>query len=247
MSYTKYSDSITNAIKEHAKAEFPRESLGYIYAGKYWPCENIHEKPTEFFRMSQADYVRIMKLKPDAVVHSHPNGPDTPTKEDMNFQVESGVGHGIVVVIRDRDGIHAHDPFYWGGCYKPGPLLGREFRHGVYDCYSLIKDTYRKKLNIELPEGPRSDNWWEHGEDLYMENFKRAGFRIISQGEARRWDLFLANIRSPTINHGGVYLGNGIIMHHLVRRLSRREPLGPWQKYATVWLRYGNEPLSDVK
>jgi len=57
-------------------------------------------------------------------------------------------------------------------------------------------------------------------------------------------DVFLAQVRAPVPNHGGVYLDGGLILHHLEGRLSRREPLGPWRRFVTHALRCANR-ISD--
>ena len=71
-----------------------------------------------------------------------------------------------------------------------------------------------------------------------MENFGKAGFRSIDISELREGDVFLAQIGTDVTSHGGVYLGNGEIYHHLRRRLSRREPAPQWVKLMTEFLRY---------
>jgi hypothetical protein len=45
-------------------------------------------------------------------------------------------------------------------------------------------------------------------------------------------------IRSSKENHGGILVGNDLIVHHLPSRMSRREPAGLWGRQATRWLRY---------
>ena len=35
------------------------------------------------------------------------------------------------------------------------PLVGREWSHGVLDCYSLIRDWYAQERGIDLPDFPR--------------------------------------------------------------------------------------------
>jgi len=40
------------------------------------------------------------------------------------------------------------------------------------------------------------------------------------------------------LNHGGIYLGNGLGLHHLTTRLSRQESLPRWRKYIRKVLRY---------
>lgn len=234
-----FSAEITNSIKEHARNEYPKESVGYVYRGQYFPCKNIHETPEKAYRLTLADFISIDKNRVEAVVHSHPDGPAEPSKEDMQFQIHTNRTCGIVVVNRDRNGVTiAEDPIYWGDDVPIAPYCGRNFIHGIYDCYTLIYDFYRKELGIKLPTCARNSCWWDLGEDLYMENYEKAGFYVVSPREAKRGDVFLAQIQSDKINHGGVYLGNGSGLHHLMHRLSKEDTLNGWQRYITHFLRY---------
>ena len=71
-----------------------------------------------------------------------------------------------------------------------------------------------------------------------MENFERAGFRRIDLQDAQRGDVLLAHVFSSRNNHGAVYTGNGLVMHHLGGHLSVEEPVARWQNLITVTLRY---------
>ena len=123
--------------------------------------------------------------------------------------------------------------------------MGRGFRHGVTDCYSLIRDYYRLERDVVLPEFPRDWEWWCNEQDLYRDGFGKAGFERLVDVDLRPGDVFLAQIRSGVPNHGGVYLGDGLALHHLAARLpvdatrlSRREPIDRWMKFISHWLRY---------
>lgn len=239
---------ITKAAQAHARAEYPKESCGLVVAGVYHACRNIAADPESDFVIHPDDHVRALKNGAlEMVIHSHPNGPLSPTRADMEGQVKSGVAWAIVPLDEERMG----EPLIWGGDTPIAPLIGRTFIHGISDCYSLIRDTYRLGREgcaqhgvewvfdpIELPEGPRDDNWWDAGEDLYIDNFGPAGFKRIAFEEAQPGDLFLCSIRSDKLNHGGLLLPNSLILHHLPARPSRREPAGIWARQADMWLRY---------
>jgi cell wall-associated NlpC family hydrolase len=64
----------------------------------------------------------------------------------------------------------------------------------------------------------------------------RADLRNLLPG-----DCFLMQVASPVPNHAAVYLGDGLILHHLQGRLSSRDVYGGyWQKVTTHVLRYGH-------
>lgn len=251
--------------KAHARREYPKESCGLIVKGKYIACENIaddpevgHEEGNKDCRCQLCSFEISPKVYAayetkggiDVVVHSHPDGPFYPSLADMEGQALTGKTWAIIPLDDERI---AEKPVMWGGDLPIAPLLGREFMHGVTDCYQLIRDAYalgKDELEkqgikgwpygpITLPHQPREDAWWEGEADLYEENFERAGF--VETKDPRPGDVFLMKIRSSKNNHGGLLIGDGLIMHHLPQRLSRREPAGLWGRQASKWLRYVGE------
>lgn len=225
----------------HARECYPRESCGIVVAGEYLAMENVAENPEQDFRISEEALLPHLDAM-ECVIHSHPGGPGYPSKADMEGQVASAVPWGIIVVNEDQ----VVPPFFFGDGLPVPELIGREFQHGVTDCYAIIRDWYKLERGVTLREFPRDAAWWDAGENLYLEGFRLAGFREIDQDDVQPGDVFLARIRSDVPNHGGVYVGDSLILHHLPNRLSRREPFGLWQRAVTHWLRYDGENTSEV-
>lgn len=253
MSDFKLTPALADQIKDHARAEYPKESCGLIVDGAYQPCVNAAEDPLQDFVIASNIIEKAtLSGKLQAVVHSHPNGPHFPSDHDMRSQEASDVAWIIAPLDEDRQ----FPLVIWGANTPIPPVIGREFVHGVTDCYSLIRDAFRlgreelAKQDVDwpfapqdVPDFPRSDAWWSESDDhpaqdLYVDNFAKAGFYEIPRENAREGDVFLCKIRSDKLNHGGVIVGGGMIMHHLPSRLSRREPAGIWQRAADLWLRY---------
>jgi proteasome lid subunit RPN8/RPN11 len=242
-----------SSIIDHARSEYPKESCGLIVDGVYKPCFNYAIDPLKDFEIAPQVFLREkLAGNIDAVVHSHPNGPIYPSERDMRGQIDTAVPWIIVPIEEDRV-----LPFtMWGDQLPIAPIIGREFLHGVHDCYSLIRDVFRlgkddlAKQGIqwpfppqELPNVPRDDAWWTKIEDrepkdLYADYIEKAGFRIIDRSEAREGDGFLCKLKSDRLNHGGLIVGGGLILHHLPVRLSRREAAGIWERAADMWVRY---------
>ena len=223
-------------IFDHAAQEAPRESCGVIVRGKYRRCQNIAVEANRF-RIAPEELAAIRRSgRITAIIHSHPAGPDCPTAEDMRQQVAGNVPWGIVTFKNGEPTAL----FFFGDQVAAPPLLGRPFRHGVTDCYSLIRDYYRIELGIDLSDFPRDDEWWmDGGQDLYRRNFRRAGFREIPLEAITAGDVLLAEIPGiDRVSHGGVYLGRELILHHLPARLSSREPLGRWRRHVRLALRH---------
>jgi cell wall-associated NlpC family hydrolase len=144
---------------------------------------------------------------------------------------------------------------FWFGDEAPvPPLVGRGFRHGVTDCYSLIRDFYRTVHHIMLPEFPRNWEWWkDEATPLYLTGFTVAGFHEVSVNDILPGDVFIATVGGRTIksaNHAGVYLGNGLILHHTAGRtgfnpfkLSTVESGASWLDLITKVVRHENNNL----
>lgn len=232
-------DHLYPEIAVHMAAAYPREGCGLVVDGRFVPVENVAEEADEF-AMPADTVLRYPRI--DAVIHSHPDGPDCPSEADMRGQLAMDVPWGLCTVSADKD---VSRPWYWGADEFTPPLVGREFRHGpsgsdgAGDCYALIRDWYRLERGAILPEFPRSDGWWNDGLNLYAEHFREAGFREIPASEARDGDVFFMKVLSSRENHAGIMTGGSqLILHHLSGRLSRQEPMGRWHKFIERWVRY---------
>ena len=227
------------AIKQHVLSEYPKEACGVLLAsGGYVACQNMASNPHEQFMIDPRQWRRLTKSQDSvvAVVHSHPDRSASPSEDDMRAQISTNLPWGIVAV----SGGVASDPLWFGDGLPIQPLEGRSFVHGVTDCYSLIRDWYRLNRQITLAEIPRNDDWWSHGQSLYEDHFGAVGFYPIDAAQLQEGDVVLARVLSKVTNHGGIYLGNGLILHHLFNRLSRVEPLARWQQLITHCLRHGD-------
>lgn len=233
-----FGTQVEKEIQRHARSVYPEESVGFVINGEYVPQKNISNKPLSSFLVDPRDYP---EQGLQAVVHSHPEGELIPSEADMRCQITSGVPAGIVCSYYE---FYKQSNILWfGNGVEPPPLLERPFRWGPSgsdgkgDCYALIKDYYLIEKEITIPDYPRAQDFWKQGQSLYMDNFRSAGFEEV-QGEPQQGDVVIMSIRSQVPNHAGIYLGNGLLLHHLMGRLSRREPLNMWRKKVNTYLRY---------
>lgn len=229
-------EAIKAAALAQARAEYPSEACGLVIERPsgldYVPCRNVAEEIRGQFIMAAEDYARAEDGgKVVAVVHSHCDCPAKPSQADLKGCEQSGLPWHIVSIPNGT----------WESIRPSGyraPLLGRDFVHGVFDCYSLIRDWYREERGIELPDFARRDEWWKAGENLYMDNFRVAGFTPVDTLEAG--DVIIMQIGSRVPNHAAVYIGGGLMIHHLQKRLSAREVYGgQWRKNTRVIVRHG--------
>lgn len=243
------------AILKHARWAAgltpPEEAVGIIRGGIYAPMENISDRPAEGFAFSTEglDWAEI-----NAVVHSHPGGPNYPSAHDMSQQMATGVPWVVAVCPTASSPDVGEEIFTFGTA--PRLKMDAGYRHGVDDCYSLIRGFYANHMDIALPDFPRGWDWWHDGDDLYQQGLAPAGFSPLpDQSALQVGDVFLAQVRAPVINHAGIWLGHGLILHHLgganghqPERLPRKEPAERWLKFINGWVRHtrAKSPLSPM-
>jgi len=223
---------LKDQIIEHGREEVPKECCGLIAVVKgrrrYFPCKNIAEGPEEHFIIDPNDYIRTEdKGEIIAVVHSHPSYSPKPSEADL-VACESSELPWFIFNPENKE---------WDYCEPKGfelKYVGREFSHGIVDCYTLWKDFYERELGIKMNEYFRRDDWWSRGENLYLDNYKREGMREISQDEIEYGDIILMHICSDVPNHAAIYIGDSIILHHVQGRLSSRDVYGGYYKKNTA-------------
>jgi proteasome lid subunit RPN8/RPN11 len=236
----KLTQECLKSFEKEVILRYPEEACGFVVGGQFVACKNIAADPLKHFKISDEDYLAAAKTgELQAVLHSHPYNlndkqkwpPEWPSANDMKHQIISAIPWGICCT--DGGGI---SQLVWLGD-PPPPLEGREFVHGITDCYSLCRDYYKTK-GIELPDFPRDMEWWEKGQDLYSENFAKIGFKEIPPSEVREGDAVLIGVGSPVINHAGIVVGPNRMLHHLFNRFSGVDAMNKWERKIAKYLRY---------
>lgn len=222
---------IEDQIINHALKHEPQEICGFVvFNGKenqFLPCENQAAEPTDYFEISDADYLRAEKCgQIVAIVHSHPepNGAPVLSTQDRQMQVQTGLEWWLV-----------HNKTQCLKKFRNAPhLLGREFDHGVMDCYTLYRDAYML-AGYEMDQFERTDDWWDNGENLYLDNIQGQGFERVE--EPQLGDVILIQMMADVPNHAAIYLGDQMVLHHSPNRLSKRDLYnGYWLKHThSIW------------
>jgi proteasome lid subunit RPN8/RPN11 len=222
----------------HANAEAPRECCGVVILKDdaelvYVACRNLATEH-EHFIIAGGDYARAEDSgRVMAIAHSHPYIAPEPSLADR-IGIERTKLPWLIVNIP----VGSYTITRPSG-YK-APLVGRPFVHGVHDCYGIVRDWYAEH-GIELTDYARAFGWWDdpYGPDLYRDNFAKEGFVEVDREQLQAGDLILMNIRARRDNHMAVYLGDGVILHHLIGQLSRREAYQEfYQRRTTAVLRH---------
>jgi cell wall-associated NlpC family hydrolase len=229
---------LTRAV-DYCKRLAPLEAGGYIDRnGGFVPLQNLHPVPTEHFHFPH------IPTDAQAIVHSHPGGPFAPSELDQRQQIAFDIPWVIIAFDSERTEV-----FTFGDSAPVPPLVGRGFRHYVTDCYAGMRDLYRVKLGVELPHFPRVWQWWERGGAMLADGFTQAGFSIVS--DPMPGDVLLCSLWSKTPNHCAVWLGDGLIYHHLSStkesapdRLSTVEAAGRWFPYISTVVRHADDRVA---
>ncbi|EOF5817719.1 C40 family peptidase [Salmonella enterica] len=212
-------------ILAHARQCAPAESCGWVVRTaqgvRYFPCENLSAEPTMYFRVSPEDYLNAWQAgEIMALVHSHPGDDGRPylSATDRTLQIQSGLEWWLVCGGR----IHK---------FRCVPhLTGRQFEHGITDCYTLFRDAYHL-AGINMPDFHREDGWWNKERDLYLDNLEATGFYRVSADRVQPGDVLVCCFGSSTANHAAIYCGGGELLHHIPEQLSKRE------RYTDKWQR----------
>lgn len=246
------SKTVLKQIHLHAAGEYPKEACGVVIRDKtrarYWPCRNDALTPSEHFILNPedlADAEDVGELL--AIVHSHP---DTPAQPSMADRVSCEL-HDLPWLITSWP---SGEVVQFEPCGYQAPLIGRSFAHGLLDCYALCRDFYLREWELELPNFPRRDGWWNSGESLYERYYRQAGFYPVS--DLRKGDMLVMQIQADAPNHAGIYLGDGLLksepslhpvngtfLHHRYNKSSSRDVYGGmWAECTRLVLRHERAP-----
>ena len=111
------------------------------------------------------------------------------------------------------------------GFQMAAPYCGRPFIHKKWDCFTLLKDYYKRDLSIEMPPVEYFDEWWNKGQDFYHSTSGVAGFYPVT--ELKVHDVIAMRVGSQVFNHSAIYLGGDKILHHLGGKFSCIETIRP--------------------
>ena len=237
-------DQIKQEIIEEGLKAYPKECCGFLLdiggAYKLYPVPNdAGDWGEDFFIMDASHWVEA-ELAGDEVIaiyHTHPVSSSIPSAPDKEACKRSGVPW-VVCSPKQSD----FSVIYPDDIEPNTDILGRSFVWGMWDCYGLVKDIYKRALNIELPDIDRGKLFgWEDDPawNVIENNLKYAGFFPLDRRKPlQKYDVFLMVINSPfnKVNHCGVLIepDKSIFYHHLMGRLSEAAVYGGWFQQVTT-------------
>lgn len=213
-------------IKIHAEYEKPNEACGLIYkSGEYidiYPCKNISSEKQEHFELNPFDYLKAASRgKIVGMYHS---------QKDINPSVLDYVvssGHKIYSVVYSYE----NDTFVEinEDAIKYAKYIGRPFKFGNNDCYSLVRDFYEREYKILLGDYVRDDKTFKDFPDIIRDNYIKEGFQEVKMEDLQVGDAIVFGL-NKTSPHVGIFIGNNLFLHHEHNKYSTAQFLtSPWK------------------
>jgi len=246
----KLNDSIKHKIREHALRESPKECCGLLVEEgselELYRCPNHSEKPTSHFYISAPHYLRASRRgNISAVYHSHTSANENFSDNDK----KNSSAHQTSFILYNT----IKNSFF---CYDPTKnktlQINKNFEIGKADCYTLVKDYY-KKLGINL-EGTNSfgDDWHLKKPELIHELFNLNKTNpslpieeLHRNTHLKKHDVLVFELRKGSgPSHVGVYLGEGILYHHPRNRYPTTEILQN-QYFEKLYKIYRHKDLNE--
>ena len=162
----------------------------------------------------------------------------------LTLEERSEMNHSKVIFVTIGSSKNFSEVFIPNGYFESAEYEGRPFLHGLFDCYTLVRDYYKRNFNIFLPTNIQRDwEWWNKGQNLYLENAKDYSFEEVE--DIKKHDVLIMAVNSPVPNHAAIYLGEGKILHHMAGKFSTIQDLkfSLKQKISVI---YRNRALKDV-
>ena len=117
-------------------------------------------------------------------------------------------------------------------------LIGRQWKYGIFDCYSIVRDYYGL-LGINLPDYERPENV-ETCKSIFLNDANKLNFKEIDINNRKPNDVLIMKIWTKEPMHGAVLLENDMILHQKQKSLSCAEYYNHYYRKRTVGcFRYG--------
>jgi len=225
-------------------ANYPNEACGLVVGvngrQRIIICKNVADDPRTNFRIDPHEYIEAAKIgEVIGVWHTHVDVPANPSEQDVAGCNASRLPWYIMAVWNTPEGFDCTPVVTLQPHEIDTSYEGRTYLFGVSDCYTLVRDYYRREFRIVLGEYPRVERFWEKGLNFFAEGYAEQGFDLLIDQEPQVGDLFIMQVASNIPNHIAIYVGDDKILHHCQGRLSRTDVYGGmWAKHTSHHLRH---------
>lgn len=227
-----FTEEILKSIKKHALETSPEECCGLLLKQgertSVYPTKNASTHDRRFtFSIDVLDMLEAHKQ--GAVIgyyHSHNTPVDSAIFSETD--IHNVRIHKLISVLYNT----CSNQFYFLDDAKQLNYLGRQFKLGSSDCFALVREYYQRELGLNITDYFRDSRWFLRDPDLWTAHLDEHGGIVVHKGNdfdesvLRVHDLILIKgqeMQNPS--HGGVYIGNGMLLHHPYKALSTIEPL----------------------
>ena len=221
-------------IKKYFFEKYPEEACGILLNKKgvltWCPCENVALDKLNNFKISGKDFISLsLQGDIEAIVHSHPNETSEPGEADIAMSEHLKIPYHIY-------SIPGFEKTVYTPTTKVSSLLGRVYKFGSQDCWTLVRDYYLKEFKIKLPMIEFDEEFYSKGLDYFGRHMEPWGGEEVTT--PKKGDVIIFKIMNDIENHCGVYIGEGKYIHHMKDRLSCTESIySGWGKYITRYIR----------
>lgn len=222
----------------HARQEFPLESIGAIIDDVYVPFINVSESPEDHAKIdSPAWFQAYTENRVDCIVHSH-NDMDRASLADQRYQQALRIP-SLILNMKNQSMVDC----ILFGTDEPAPAIGRPFFYGAFDCFSSVRDYLRTEHDALLPHPPYEWEFWVRAEspiEDMIESNKELPLAYLSKfpAELELGDVLLYKHGGTRfVNHIGVVVDKGLVLHHFYGRISHTFPVTYVRKYLSGVMR----------
>lgn len=235
-------DNVKAQIKQHALSE-QTEVCGLIVFADNKADLLVFPSPNkitgDFFQISGREYLKA-SLHGEIIgyYHSHLK---SPVFSELDKTVAEGHKLRAILYHVPTDTFQSYEP---GNCQNK--YIGREFKIGTQDCFTIIRDYYLNELKIEIKDYGRDADWFTTAPDSYDANYTKEGFINVFNGSypeshiLRQHDCVLFQfLPGNHASHAAIFLKPNHILHHPRHGYSRVEEYSmPYQKRTCYILRH---------
>ena len=109
-----------------------------------------------------------------------------------------------------------------------------EYLLGVFDCYTVIRDVLKSAYGVVISNYARPENFYLPELDLFSKIATEDFFierPTLDVKQFQAGDILSFKVKSSTVNHVGIYLGNNLFIHQMYDSLPREDNL------SIAWMR----------
>jgi len=110
-------------------------------------------------------------------------------------------------------------------------LIGRKWKYGSFDCFSLIRDYY-ELLGVNFPDYQRPEDL-ETCESIFLDQANALKFKQIDFNSRLPNDVLIMKLGTKTPMHAAILLENEQILHQKLDSLSCVELLSNYYRRST--------------